>query len=94
MPSSVFDWVTSLAPVVVMSGAFIYAGCVHLRSKRRKRRGVVGPVVPPVYRPRAEVEARIVRHQMVARSAERIVSAEYERVAPLYDEPKLSAPRL
>jgi hypothetical protein len=90
MPSSVVDWVTSLAPVVVMSGAFVYAGCVHLRSKYRKRRGIVAADVPAVYRPRAEVEARIVRHQMVARSAERIVSAEYGRVAPLYDEP--SAP--
>jgi hypothetical protein len=93
MPSSVFDWVTSLAPVVVMSGAFIAAGVVHLRSEYRKRRGIVAPDVPPAYRPRAELEARIVRHQMVARSAERIVSAQYERVAPLYEEPKQPAPR-
>ncbi|MFJ7297580.1 hypothetical protein [Streptomyces collinus] len=87
MPSSVVDWVTSLAPVVVMSGAFIYAGCVHLRSKYRRRRGIVAPDVPAAYRPRAEERARL------ARDAERIVSAEFGRVAPLYDEPKLPAPR-
>jgi hypothetical protein len=93
MPSSVFDWVTSLAPVVVMSGAFVYAGVVCVRGRLRRRRGIVAPDVPAVYRPRAELEARVVQEQMVARHAERIVSAEYERVAPLYDEPKLPAPR-
>lgn len=91
MPNSVPDWVIWLAAVLLMSGAFIYAGCVHVVSEYRRRRGVVAPGVPAAYRPRAEAEAAVVREQLVASAADRIVAAELDRVALLYEEPTRSA---
>jgi hypothetical protein len=91
MPSSVSDWVTSLAPVAVMSAAFIYGGAVHVRSKYRRRRGIVAPNVMPVYRPRAELEARVVRDQLVAREVNRVLDPALERLSPLYEQASADA---
>jgi hypothetical protein len=91
MSNSVSDWFIWLAAAGLMFGAFIHAGFVHLVSEYRRRRGVVAPGAPAVYRPRAEVEAAVVRQHLVARAAERIVAAELDRVAPLYEEPTRSA---
>lgn len=87
MPNSLSDWLLSLAPPIILSASAIYAGFVHWRGKRNRRRGVRPHGVPAVYERRQEFEERIVRHQMVAREAARIVAAESKRLSPLYEEP-------
>lgn len=92
MPTSIPDWLPSLACVGVMTAAFVYCGVLFVRDGNRRLKGIVGDV-PPAYRPRAEIKARVVRDQLVAQAAERIVDAELKQVAPLYEEPTRSADR-
>jgi hypothetical protein len=83
MPTSIPDWITSLAGVGVMTGAFVYCGVEFVRDGNRRLKGIVGDV-PAAYRPRAELEARVVRDQLVAREVNRVLDPELERLAPLY----------
>lgn len=83
MPSSIPDWVPSLAGVGVMTVAFVYCAVMFVRSGNRRLKGILGDV-PAAYRPRAELEARVVRDQLVAREVNRVLDPELERLAPLY----------
>jgi hypothetical protein len=87
MLNSAYDWIISLLAVFIMCGAMLYALGCHLTGKWGRRHRLHPAEVNPVYQRRAEFEARVERQQHVARHAERIVAAEYERVAHLYDRP-------
>jgi len=66
-----------------MAVAFVYCAVQFVRDGNRRLKGIVGDV-PPAYRPRAELEARVVRDQLVAREVNRVLDPELKRLAPLY----------
>lgn len=81
----------ALAYPAILSASALYAGCSALCRRRRARRGEPTPGVHPVFVGRMsviqEAEDRAFRDRMIAGHAERILAAEYERVAHLYDPP-------
>jgi hypothetical protein len=92
MSDFVPDWIITVAAVLIMYAAVLYAVGCHLTGKWRRRRRIPPADMNPVYQRRAEFKARVEREQHVADHAERIVAAEYGRVAPLYEEPPQSEP--
>lgn len=89
MPAS--DLGLALAYPAILSVSALYAGCSVLCRRRRIRRGEPAAGVHPVFAQRqADIQAReeqAFRDRMIAGHAERIVAAEYGRVAHLYDPP-------
>lgn len=88
---SASDLALALAYPAILSASALYAGCSTWCRRRRARRGELTPGVPPVFFGRldviAEAEEKAFRARMIVGHVERIVAAEYARVAHLYDVP-------
>lgn len=88
MPVSVYEWLSALGAIGVMSAAFIYSGLLWVRGRRRDRRDWRASCGSPKPRPRArDVVAEEMARIEATRDAERIVAAAYERMEALYEVP-------
>ncbi|MFF7795631.1 hypothetical protein [Streptomyces sp. NPDC007991] len=84
-----------LAYPLILSASFVFAAVSCWWRRRQRRRGrLPGDVFPGFYghRARTSREERVESWMRTAREADRIVLDEYERIAPLYEEPTRSAP--
>lgn len=91
MSSSIPAWVAAAAPPVLLCGPLIWCGVRRLvRSLRAADR--LCSEVAAAGRPFTAQERAVSQAQMVA-YAERIVCAQYEAVAALYEQPPMSDSR-
>jgi hypothetical protein len=85
---SASDLGMALVYPAILSASALYAGCSALCRRRRRRRNQPASDVHPVFVQRqSDIKDRAFRDRMIVGHVERIVAAEYERVAHLYDPP-------